>query len=137
MRKSRVLLAGVAVAAAAAATSAFTASNTVDNSVAGYGQGTVSGAHISNFHYVANAADGTIVDSIEFDADKDLTNNTVTLTLKKLDGSVPPVEVVAHTPYDCDVKTAWNTTKIVMTCDTTGDTLNFEDFDMTGVTVLQ
>ena len=37
MRKSRLLLAGVAVAAAAAATSAFTAGNTVQTSVAGYG----------------------------------------------------------------------------------------------------
>ena len=35
MRMSRVLLAGVAVAAAAAATSAFTAGNTVPASVAG------------------------------------------------------------------------------------------------------
>ena len=40
MRKSRVLLAGVAVAAAGAATSAFTASNTVhaQHNVAGYGE---------------------------------------------------------------------------------------------------
>ena len=40
MRKSRVLLAGVAVAAAAVATSAFTASNTFRRTanVAGYGQ---------------------------------------------------------------------------------------------------
>ena len=37
MRKSRLLLAGVAVAAAGVATSAFTASNTVPASVAGNG----------------------------------------------------------------------------------------------------
>ena len=45
MRKSRVLLAGVAVAAAAVATSAFTAGNDWSPaSVAGYGQGAVTGA---------------------------------------------------------------------------------------------
>ena len=55
MRKSRVLLAGVAVAAAAAATSAFTAGNTfqagVQDTVAGYGEATVSGANITAIHY--------------------------------------------------------------------------------------
>ena len=48
MRKSRVLLAGVAVAAVAAATSAFTASNTFtggsQTAIVGYGETTVSGA---------------------------------------------------------------------------------------------
>ena len=55
MRKSRLLLAGVAVAAAAAATSAFTAGNDVQDSVAGYGTATVSGATTKHINYVLDA----------------------------------------------------------------------------------
>jgi hypothetical protein len=137
MRKSRLLLAGVAVAAAAVGTSAFTAANTVDDSVAGYGEGTVSGATITDFHYVANVADGTIVDAVEFTSTTNLTGKTVTLTLKSTGGTV-----VVGDPYACGVKTAWNALgtppTIVMTCDTTvGGDRNFADFDTTGVTVVQ
>src|SRR4051794_37215965 len=131
MRKSRVLLAGVAVAAAAAATSAFTASQTVDDSVAGYGEGTVTGAHITDFHYVTNGDDGTVVDAIEFSSAGDLTGKEVTLTLKDAGD-------VVGDPYACDVKTPWDNTTIVMSCDTTiGGPRNFADFDTTGVTVVQ
>jgi hypothetical protein len=131
MRKSRVLLAGVAVAAAAAATSAFTAANTVPPSVAGFAQGAVTGADFTDIHYVTDAADGTVVDSVELTSSDDLTTKTVTMTLKTTGGTV-----VVGAPYTCTVKTAWNTTEIVMTCDTTGGTVNFADFDSVGVTVV-
>jgi hypothetical protein len=73
MRKSRLLLAGVAVAAAAAATSAFTASNTgVDNHVAGYDEATVSGATITSIDYVRNTTDAAIIDAIDFVATEDV-----------------------------------------------------------------
>ena len=54
MRKSRVLLAGAAVAAAAVTTSAFTAGNTftgVHNTIVGYGEATVTGANITAIDY--------------------------------------------------------------------------------------
>ena len=131
MRKSRLLLAGVAVAAAGVATSAFTAANTVPASVAGYGQGTVSGAVVTDIHYVTNPGDGTVVDSVEFTSTTDLTGKDVTLTLKTTGGTV-----VVGTPYTCAVKTAWDATIIVMECDTTATTRNFADFDSVGITVV-
>ena len=129
MRMSRVLLAGVAVAAAAVTTSAFTASNTVPDTVAGFGEGAVTGAVVTDIHYVADTADGTLVDAIEFTSTTDLTGKTSTMTLK--DGGV-----VVGTPYACTVKTAWNATVIVMTCDTSGSARAFEDFDSVGITVV-
>src|SRR4051794_6168909 len=83
MRKSRVLLAGVAVAAAAAATSAFTAGNTVPPSVAGYGQAQVTGANVQTIHFVPNAGDATILDAVEFTTTTHLPAvYTATLTLR-------------------------------------------------------
>jgi hypothetical protein len=132
MRKSRLLLAGVAVAAAAAATSAFTASNTVPDSVAGSGQGAVTGAVVTDIHYVQNAADATIVDAVEFTSTTNLTGKTTTVTLKDTGGTA-----VVGTPYACSVKTAWDTTDIVMTCDTSGTTRTFDEFDSVAITVVQ
>jgi len=128
MRMSRVLLAGVAVAGAAVTTSAFTASNTVPASVAGFGEGAVTGATVTDIHYVADTADGTLVDAIEFTSTTNLTGKIATVTLK--DGGV-----VVGTPYACTIKTAW-TTEIVMTCDTSGSARAFEDFDSVGITVV-
>jgi hypothetical protein len=132
MRKSRLLLAGVAVAAAGAATSAFTASNTVPASVAGTGQGAVTGAVVTDIHYVQNAADSNVVDSVEFTSTTDLTGKTTTMTLKTTGGTV-----VVGTPYTCAVKTAWDATDIVMECDTTGSTRTFDEFDSVSITVVQ
>ena len=72
MRKSRVLLAGVAVAAAAAATSAFTAGNTVQDSVAGYGTALVTGATTANINYQLNSTDKSVVDAIVFDLNENM-----------------------------------------------------------------
>ena len=132
MPMSRVLLVGVAVAGAAVTTSAFTASNTVPNSVAGFGQGTVSGAVVTNIHYVSDTADSSIVDAVEFTSTTNLTGKTVTMTLKTTTGTV-----VVGAPYACTEKTAWNSTIIVMTCDTSGTTRHFADFDAVGLTVVQ
>jgi hypothetical protein len=137
MRKSRVLLAGVAVAAAAAATSAYTASNTVPASVAGTGQGAVTGAVVTNIHYVANTGDSNILDAVEFTTTTDIHLNTSTMTLKKTNGTV-----VVGTPYTCAVTTPWNNTSLVLTCDTTAAlhsnvVRRFDDFDAVGLTVVQ
>jgi hypothetical protein len=131
MRSSHVLLAGVAVAAAAVTTSAFTASNTVPASVAGFGQGAVTGATITDIHYIANTGDGTILDGVELTSTTNLTGKTVTMTLKTTGGTV-----VVGTPYSCTIKDAWDATDIVMECDTTGSTRRFADFDSVGVTVI-
>ena len=128
MRKSRVLLAGVVVAAAAAATSAFTASNTVPASVAGYGEGAITGAIVTDIHYVQNAADSTNLDSVVFTTSTDVTGRTATMTLKK-------TGAVVGTPYGCVIAGTVGTQTI--TCDTTGSTRKFEDFDSVGLTVLQ
>jgi hypothetical protein len=132
MRKSRLLLAGVAVAAAGVATSAFTASNTVPDSVAGTGQGAVTGAVVTDIHYVQNAADSNIVDAVEFTSTTNITGKTTTMTLKTTGGTA-----VVGTPYSCAEKTAWNSTVIVMTCDTTGSTRTFAQFDSVSITVVQ
>jgi formate-dependent phosphoribosylglycinamide formyltransferase (GAR transformylase) len=73
MRKSRVLLAGVAVAGAAVTTSAFTAGNTVQSSVAGYGSATVTGATTAHINYVLDGTDKSLVDSIVFELNEDMT----------------------------------------------------------------
>lgn len=67
MRMSRVLLAGVAVAAAGIATSAFTAGNDVQDSVAGYGSATVTGATTTHINYLLDGTDKSLVDTIEFE----------------------------------------------------------------------
>ena len=87
MRKSRVLLAGVAVAAAAAGTSAFTASNDVTaisaaNSKAGYGAVTVTGVTVTNITYTPLAADMSKLDKAIFTATGDESLQNAALTLK-------------------------------------------------------
>ena len=72
MRMSRVLLAGVAVSAAAVTTSAFTAGNTVQDSVAGYGSATVTGATTAHINYLLDGTDKSLVDTIEFELVEDL-----------------------------------------------------------------
>lgn len=67
----RLSLTKLAVAAAAAmavagAAYAFTASNTVPNSVAGSGSGTVSGYTVANVHYALDATTPSNVDSVTF-----------------------------------------------------------------------
>jgi hypothetical protein len=146
MRKSRVLLAGVAVAAAAAATSAFTNSNTVPPSVAGYGQGAVTGAVVTNTHYVANTADPTILDSVVFTTSTHLTGTyTATLTFRTgvdpADGTGGTV-IAPTTGYACVETTAWAAGSMQLTCDTTpalangNVTRHFTDYDGIGLSVV-
>ena len=63
---TRLVVAGVAAMAVAGAAYAFTASNTVPNSVAGSGSGTVSGYTVTNIHYALNSTSPTNVDSVTF-----------------------------------------------------------------------
>lgn len=62
----RLIVAGVTAATVAGGAYAFTASNTVPNSVAGSGSGTVSGYTVSALHYGLNAANPANIDSLTF-----------------------------------------------------------------------
>jgi hypothetical protein len=132
MRKSRVLLAGVAVAAAGVATSAFTASNTFangsDSAVVGYGATTVSGANITAVHYDRDTTDKSILAKIVWDTDSDLTGLDpaagATMTLKKAG--------VLLGNYTCAI--TGTSSAGVVTC-AVGGTVTFEDFDSAGLAV--
>jgi hypothetical protein len=83
MRTSRVLLAGVAVAAAAAGTSAFTTSNDftgLDNNVAGYGELAVSGANVSNIAYNPDT-DVSKLNNVVFTSDDRIDGGAATMGL--------------------------------------------------------
>lgn len=59
---------------------AFAASNTVPQTIAGDGQGTISGLAVSSIHYNLNA-DPSKIDSVTFSVDKDLTGVQVQIQL--------------------------------------------------------
>ena len=65
-KRNRYLLAAVAAAIVAPAAYAFTASNTVPNSNAGSGSGTISGYTVSNVAYTLNASNPQNVDQVAF-----------------------------------------------------------------------
>jgi hypothetical protein len=123
MRKSRVLLAGVAVAAAAAATSAFTASNTMpSDSVLGYGQVAVTGATVTSVVYHRNASDDSVLTDIEFTVSTPITSEHGTLTLKMAGTPVATATCVL----------AGTTPTQTFTCATT---TGIDSFDTVGLTV--
>ena len=128
MRKSRVLLAGVAVAAAGAATSAFTSSNTLspDNNVAGYGELAVSGVTVSNIAYAPAVSDATKLHSVVFTVDRDTTSMASVMTLTHTG------TVVTGSASTCVSTAAAGVFKI--TCTLTAD-IAIADFDKTGLTV--
>jgi hypothetical protein len=84
MRTSRVVFAGIAVAAAAATTSAFTASNTVADSLAGYGQDTVTGVHATDIRFTQSATDPSLLAAVEFTTTENVSvgHYTATMVLK-------------------------------------------------------
>jgi hypothetical protein len=131
MRMSRVLIAGVVVAGAAATTSAFTAGNTfapgVDEAIVGYGEATVTGANITAIHYNRDSTNQSIMASVVWETDSDLTAlaaNDATMTLKTDSGAT----FVAN--YGCTIAAGTPTT---ITC-TVGNK-SFEDFDTAGLAV--
>jgi hypothetical protein len=131
MRMSRVLLTGGAVAAVAVTTSAFTAGNTfdpgVDQAIVGYGEATVSGANITAIHYNRDGSDQSLMASVVWETDTDLSAlaaNDATMTLKTTGGTV----FVAN--YGCTIA---NGTPTTITC-LVGDR-TFEDFDTAGLAV--
>jgi hypothetical protein len=131
MRKSRVLLAGVAVAAAAAATSAFTASNTLPQTgnVLGSAEVTVTGATVTDITYVPLAADTTKLDEITFLSSTDVTGQTVTMSLKH------PTNPTVVVPCDLGAYTgAVGSETMLITCTATTQPL-ISSFNTVGLTV--
>jgi hypothetical protein len=129
MRKSRVLLAGVAVAAAAAATSAFTAGNDLTaagDSVLGYGEVHVTGATVTAIDYNVDSGDNSILTSIVFHTSTTITTETGTLTLTNNAPATPVVEGV----YSCVL--SGTAPAQIFTCATTA---KLADFDTVGLTV--
>ena len=128
MRRSQIVLTGVAVAGAAVVGSAFTAGNnmpTTSGLVAGYGEVTVSGATVTDIDYTP-ASDNTKVASVTFTTTTDVSSQTSTLTLKM--GANP-----IHAAYSC-TESAY-TTSMTLTCATT-DEPAFTAFDTVGLTVV-
>ena len=129
MRKSRVLLAGVAVAAAAVSTSAFTAGNTftVDNNVAGYGELTATGVTVTNIKYEPAATDATKLHSVVFTVGQDTASMAARMTLYS-----GTTALTAATSTCVSASAAGPVYTI--TC-TLGTDLDFTAFDKTGLTV--
>lgn len=89
MRKSRIVLAGVAVATAAAAGTAFTAANTLPTtSTVGYGTTEVTGINVSNVQYVPDTADHSLLSRVVFTTGDALNNKGASMSLRSgVDGS--------------------------------------------------
>jgi hypothetical protein len=132
MRKSRVLLAGVAVAAAAAATSAFTANNpiTATTNVAGYGQMTASGVTVSKIQYAPAASDASLLHSVVFTVDTDTTGMNMIMTLG---ATATPTTPVAGSASTCAAGGGAGPTYAI-TCTLTAD-VAINSFQNTGLTV--
>jgi hypothetical protein len=109
-RNFKVLLFVLAILVLAGSAYAFAAANTVPNTKAGDGSGTVSGYTITSVDYTLNGTDPSTLDSVAFDVGAAAT--TVKVNLVASGGSW----------YDCtlDTGTTWS-------CDTTGLTVSSID----------
>ena len=75
-KTKRIIGVFVIIAAIAAGGAAFTASNTVPDTVAGYGTSNITGATVTALHYTLNA-DGTEINDASLTLQGDQTNNVV------------------------------------------------------------
>ena len=129
MRKSHLAVAGLGLTAAAVTGSAFTAANVVPASVAGYGEGAVSGATVTDIDYTPSGTNTTNLASVVFHSSTDVTGRTATMTLKN--GTTP----VGASPYSCSLGT-YATGTMTITC-ATADVPAFSSFNTVGLTVVQ
>ena len=129
MRKSRVLLAGVAVAAAGVTTSAFTASNTVPASTAGYAAATVSGATATKITYVLDDTDKALADAVNFEITQNITGMQAYVTLRSGGAN----GIVVGTPVQCTVGPRGTVSPV--SCPLNDRPL--VDFDSLGLTIAQ
>jgi hypothetical protein len=141
MRSSRLIISGTVIAAAVASGTAMTAANVVPSSVAGYGEGMVSGATATNIAYTPLVTDNTKLASVEFTLSTNVTGKTSTMTLKSGASAGPPVvegTPTRATPYSCVAGQAWDavTERMSVFC-ATGDNPRFDAFSSVGLTVVQ
>src|SRR3954469_9150194 len=73
MRRSHLVLTAVGISAAAVTGSAFTAANVVPDPVAGYGEGQVACATVTDIDYTPYATDNTDLDTVVFQSSTDVT----------------------------------------------------------------
>jgi hypothetical protein len=138
-----MIFAGTAIAAAVASGTAMTAANVVPPSVAGYGEGMVSGATATDISYTALVSDNTKLASVEFTLSTDITSQTnegkATLTLKAgATAGTPPTggTPLRATPYGCVVGTPYAAGSMTVVC-ATADNPRFDAFTSVGLTVIQ
>ena len=130
MRKTHLALAVAGLAVAAVTGSAFTAENTIDDTVTGYGESTITGAAVSDIDFIPLSTDSTYLDEVHFitttELDLDPGGNTAELTLKS-----------AGNPYGlpvvCNIG-VYTAGEHLITCDTP-DTTQFELVNGVGLTV--
>src|SRR3712207_7688218 len=86
MRKTHLALAVAGLAVAAVTGSAFTAENTIDDTVTGYGESTITGAAVSDIDFIPLSPDSPSLDEVHFITSTQLAldpgGNTAELTLK-------------------------------------------------------
>jgi hypothetical protein len=128
MRKSHLIIGAVGLSAAAVTGSAFTAANVVPASVAGYGQGAVTGATVTDIDYTAYASDNTDLATVTFNSSTNVTGKTASLTLKQ--GAV-----VVGT-FSCDTSGAYAAGTMDIVCDASATHPDFDSFNFVGLTVL-
>jgi hypothetical protein len=131
MRRSRVVFTGIAVAAAAVAGTAFTATNTVPNSIAGYGESTVTGVNVTTIAYTPQSSDNTYLDKVVFTTDTDVSGVAYTATMTLKNGTSP----LAVGTITC-TKGTYSTT-MTLTCSVPASTVGLDDFTGVGLTVRQ
>jgi len=122
---ARLFIALVIALAAGTGAYAYTASNTVPNSTAGSGQGTVSGYTVTNVHYVLNTTTPANIDSLTFTVSPVIpsTSNGKVIVQAQLSTGGP-------TNYTCST----NTTGDTVTCATVTPQLTADK--LTGLTVV-
>ncbi len=128
MRKSHLALAGLGLTAAAVTGSAFTAANVVPASVAGYGQGAVTGATVTDVDYTPYASDNTDLATVTFNSSTNVTGKTASLTLKQ--------NAVVVGTFTCDTTGAYAAGTMDIVCDASATHPDFDTFNFVGLTVL-
>jgi len=138
MRTSHLFVVGAGLAVAVVTGSAFTDSNVMpdsNTSVAGYGQTTATGATVTQVEYNPQASDNTYLKSVVFTTSTDVHTRETTLTLK--DGTTPVTVGAGSAKFVTCVNGAYASGSMTITCTLADGLVSFEDFDSTGLTVVQ
>jgi hypothetical protein len=130
MRRTHVVLTGIAVAGAAVTGSAFTAANNFvqPSVIAGYGQTQVTGATVTDVDFTPFLGDNTDLGSVSFDTSTNVQGKTASMTLKQ-----GPTVIGTFT---CDTSAAYNLGTMAVSCDASGVHPDFDTFNFVGLTVL-